>query len=409
MAKKKERRWTDRKISIRKKVVAIFFTVPFAILLGAAGIFAFRETVLTPQLLSTLSIASYILAFVGMGLSAGFNRSPLFFVLLLLTLSQVAFSMPVTGPLAAADYYDVVYYFSCLLLPLNILVFSLLKDRGTFTVQGKRRLGLILVQLLVVAVVILSRDADMLAYIHQDLASSPLSLNTPLTAKALAVSSVAILALLLRQSTRVIPVDNAFFHALLALTAAFHFKFPALPLFYTATAAMLTTAAIQDSYAIAYLDELTGLPSRRALQEDLGKLGDKYTVAMVDIDFFKKINDKYGHDVGDDVLRFLAAALGREVVDGGKSFRYGGEEFILLFPDKDCEEVRPFLEELCRTIAKRPFILRGRSADDRKLSVTVSIGCAERLPVHQKPDEVIKAADIALYQAKEGGRNRVVG
>ncbi len=407
MVRRQERRWTDKKISIRQKLKAIFFTVPFAVLVLAAGVFALRETLLTQQLLATLSIASYILACVGMALSAGFNRSPLFFILLLLILSQVAFSLPVAGSLDAADYYGVVYYFSCLLLPLNILVFALLKERGAFTIQGKRRLGFILVQLLVVAVVVLSRDADMLAYIRQDLA--PFSLNTPLPAKALVIIIAGFLVLLLRQSVKVTPVDNAFFHGLLALSAAFHFKFPALPLFYCATTAMLTIAAIQDSYAIAYLDELTGLPSRRALQEELAKLGSKYTVAMVDIDFFKKINDKYGHDVGDDVLRFLAAVLSREITDEAKPFRYGGEEFIIIFPGKDCDEVRPQLEELRQTIAKRPFILRGQPAAERKLAVTVSIGCADRLPAHLSADEVIKAADVALYRAKEGGRNRVAG
>jgi diguanylate cyclase (GGDEF)-like protein len=408
MIKRQERRWTDKKINIRQKVAAIFFTVPFAILLLAMGVFALRETLLTTQMLSTLSIASYILALVGMALSVGFNRSPLFFVLLLLTLSQIAFSVPVAGTLNAQNYDGAVYYFSSLLLPLNILVLSLLKERGALTIQGKRRLAFILVQLLVVAVVILSQDADMQEYIRQELVSPAFSLTTPLPAKAFGLSAAGFLVLLLRQSVKVTPVDNAFFHSLLALAAAFHFKFPALPLFYSATAAMLAVAAIQDSYAIAYLDELTGLPSRRSLQEELAKMGDKYTVAMVDIDFFKKVNDKYGHDVGDDVLRFLAATLSREVTDEGKAFRYGGEEFIILFPGKEAAEVRPHLEELCQTIAKRPFILRGQPAAARRMAVTVSIGCAERLPA-QTADEVVKAADVALYRAKEGGRNRVAG
>jgi diguanylate cyclase (GGDEF)-like protein len=409
MAKRRERRWTDKKINIRQKLKAVFFTVPFAILLLAAGIFIFRETLLTTQMQFTLSIASYILAFVGMALSAGFNRSPLFFVLLLLTLSQVAFSVPVPGSLAPKDYYGAVYYFSSLLLPLNILVFSLLKDRGAFTVQGKRRLGFILVQLLVVAVVIFSQDADMLEYIRLELASPAFSLNTPLPAKGIAISAAGFLVLLLRQSVKVTPMDNAFFHSLLALMAAFHFKFPGLPLFYSATAAILAAAAIQESYAIAYLDELNGLPSRRSLQEELAKLGDKYVVAMVDIDFFKKVNDKYGHSTGDDVLRFIGAALSRDSTCEGKAFRYGGEEFILLFPGRDLDEVRPQLDELRQTIAKRPFILRGQPTAEKKLSVTVSIGCAERLTAHQKADEVVKAADVALYQAKDSGRNCVVG
>ncbi|MDR3561054.1 MAG: GGDEF domain-containing protein [Negativicutes bacterium] len=410
MGKKQERRWTDKRISFWRRTAVVFKTAPFAILVLASGVFALRETLLTPQMIGTLSLASYILAFVGMAISAGFNRSPLFFILLLLVLSQLAFSVPMAGALDSQSYFGVIYYFSSLLLPLNILLFCLLKDRGTFTLQGRRRLGFIFVQLLMVAVVIISQDKEILAYIGQELVSPAFSLDTPIPAKALAVIVAGLLFLFVRQMRRVSPVDNACFHSLLALMLAFHYKVLALPLFYATTAAMLTVAAIKDSYAIAYLDELTGLPSRRSLQEELAKLGPKYTVAMVDIDFFKKINDRYGHDVGDDVLRFIAALLGRDVPCEGKAFRYGGEEFILLFPEKEADEVEPCLEELRQNIARRPFVLRSKGKDgEKQLSVTVSVGFAQRLPRHEKPEEVIKAADVALYRAKESGRNCIAG
>ena len=170
---------------------------------------------------------------------------------------------------------------------------------------------------------------------------------------------------------------------------------------------------------MAFRDDLTGLPSSRALPETLSALGSVYAIAMVDIDHFKKFNDRHGHDVGDQVLRMVASRLGR-VTGGGKAFRYGGEEFTIVFPGKSRSEALPHLEALLLEIADAKFTMRGR--DRRKgplsrgkkkgknvknLSVTVSIGVAERNGRNGTPDKVIKAADTALYKAKDAGRNRV--
>lgn len=405
------RRITDNKISFRRKAISMLVTIPTAILVASFVIFFYRESILTVQGLSTLNIAFYILALVGMALSAGFNRSRIFFILMLLVLSQFVMASPIIGRLDDKTYYGVIYYFSCMLLPLNILLFSLLHERGPFTLQGKRRFGIILVQLLLVAVVIASQDQDMLGYIRQELLTQAFSLKTPLPAKALAVFLAGALVLLVRQLSKFSPVDNAFFHTLIVVAVGLHFKdtTAAISLFYTAAVAMLTVAAIQDSYAIAYRDELTGLPSRRALQEELAKLSDKYTVAMLDIDYFKKINDKYGHDVGDEVLRFIASIISQETTGDGKAFRYGGEEFTVLFKGKSAEEALPCLEALRQKIAKRPFFLRGKKSAEKRLSVTMSIGVADQGTKPCSPEEVVKAADNALYRAKENGRNCVSG
>jgi len=93
----------------------------------------------------------------------------------------------------------------------------------------------------------------------------------------------------------------------------------------------LTLAIIKDSYSKAYLDDLTGLPGRRALNENLARLEGNYSIAMVDIDFFKQFNDTYGHNVGDEVLKFISVII-KNVSGGGKAFRYAGEEFTILFP-----------------------------------------------------------------------------
>jgi diguanylate cyclase (GGDEF)-like protein len=206
---------------------------------------------------------------------------------------------------------------------------------------------------------------------------------------------------------------------------------------YFATAAVILVASIiETSYSMAYHDELTGLPARRAFNEASLGLELPYAVAVVDIDHFKKFNDTYGHDIGDDVLCLVAGRLSG-VTGGGKAFRIGGEEFTILFPGKKVEEVVEHVELLRATIERSTFRLRGsdrrttqRGSDRRKspssrrknaarprqtsassstkeLSVTVSIGVAGPDAKHSDMTSVLKVADQALYRAKESGRNRV--
>ena len=174
---------------------------------------------------------------------------------------------------------------------------------------------------------------------------------------------------------------------------------------------------IVDSYFLAYRDDLTGLPSRRALNQLALSLGRKYTVAMLDIDHFKKFNDTFGHDIGDQVLKLVAARIG-EVKGGGKAFRYGGEEFTVVFPRKSHNQVLEALETVRQTIADYAVTIRNparSNKQDRKDSVrvgtkqvrvTISIGVASRKS-KQEFSEVLKGADQALYRAKNKGRNNV--
>ena len=190
--------------------------------------------------------------------------------------------------------------------------------------------------------------------------------------------------------------------------------------FHAAAAVLLVIGIVHESYNMAYRDELTGLPGRRALNEKLAALGRRYAIAMVDVDHFKKFNDNYGHDVGDQVLSMVAAKL-RVVTGGGKAYRYGGEEFTLVFAGGGINDALPHVEAVRLNIAEYELALRKKtrpSKDRRKkrrtsrktktsVSVTVSAGVAERTDALRSPDEVIKAADQALYRAKRAGRNRV--
>jgi len=185
---------------------------------------------------------------------------------------------------------------------------------------------------------------------------------------------------------------------------------------------MIAAAVAHEADQMAFRDELTGLPGRRALNERMQRLGRNYVIAMTDVDHFKKFNDTHGHDVGDQVLRLGASRLSK-VTGGGRAYRYGGEEFALVFAGKTAEECLPHLEAVREMIANYAIQLRdqnSRPQDDSAgrqrrsgsasatVSVTISIGVAERLIDHRNPEAVLKSADEALYSAKAAGRNCVV-
>jgi len=177
-------------------------------------------------------------------------------------------------------------------------------------------------------------------------------------------------------------------------------------------------SVVEHSFRLAYIDELTELPGRRALVESMDDPDSVFTLAMLDVDHFKKFNDTHGHEVGDHVLRMVAARLAT-VGAGGTAYRYGGEEFTVVFPGKTSDEVAPELERLRELVEKSPLVLRGQDRPKKKpktpsrskkkkpsVHVTISIGAATRSK-NEHWERVMKRADAALYKAKEEGRNRV--
>jgi diguanylate cyclase (GGDEF)-like protein len=190
---------------------------------------------------------------------------------------------------------------------------------------------------------------------------------------------------------------------------------------WTVTPLLALVAVLIEAYALAYIDTLTGVPGRRALEESGQQLGRKYTVAMIDIDHFKSFNDKHGHEAGDQVLRLTASMLS-DVRQGGKTFRYGGEEFTILFRHERETEIRNELERLRAEIENYPFVLRSRRRTPTKqggkalrgssrrgptVKVTISLGYAVRRRNDGSLEDVMERADQALYKAKKRGRNRV--
>jgi len=160
-----------------------------------------------------------------------------------------------------------------------------------------------------------------------------------------------------------------------------------------------------DAHHLAYTDQLTGLKGRRALMETFLGLRRRYSIAMMDIDHFKSFNDRYGHEVGDQVLREVAEVLRH--ISIGKVFRYGGEEFTVVFKNKSLAEVMAEVETIRQKIASLTLKVKQKKRVI-ETNVTVSFGVAEKTPALKTPDAVMKAADEALYQAKKAGRNQTI-
>ncbi|HTO43483.1 MAG TPA: GGDEF domain-containing protein [Burkholderiales bacterium] len=376
-----------------------------------------------PATLSGLRIFGPYAAFaLTAAISLWFGRARIFLAVLCIALAYAAYRSLLGAGLQAPDART-AFAALCVFVPANLALFSLLSERGLFTVFGLRRLLVIATEVAFTFWLIeagVTEFADWLGGNWFDFAWLRAS---PIPQGALAVMLASLVVVSARALALGGSVDAAMAGALLAFcSAAEKVEQPnGFALLTSCAALLLLIGVLQDSRRMAFRDELTGLPSRRALNERLMGLGHDFTVAMLDVDHFKNFNDTYGHVVGDQVLRLVAAELER-VRRGGRAFRYGGEEFALLFPGRGIREIIGELDVLRTNIAQHRIGLRGadrpREAEagrqlragqaPRKIvSVTVSIGVAETNDKLRSPDEVLKAADRALYRAKEKGRNTV--
>ncbi len=187
----------------------------------------------------------------------------------------------------------------------------------------------------------------------------------------------------------------------------------------TVISAMLLYALYQLYWERAYIDELTGIPNRRTLNERLKKIDGAYSLVMIDIDHFKKLNDTYGHTEGDNVLKYLAAHMGR--VFGDIVFRYGGEEFCVILEGTPMHEAAELIDRFRSSVSSKNFILRrdekirqksskknrGHEDDFPYIQVTFSAGLGCKDFPGEDARDIIDQADKALYKAKENGRNCV--
>jgi GGDEF domain-containing protein len=378
-----------------------------------------------------ITFALYAALIAGLLIAWRFHSSRIFFALLVLFLAERAISYFSAGHIAASGPGSTALAAAGLLLPLDFVLLALAQEKG-FTFSSVAPAALMLFVESVIVAVLCRPDPLASAPRGWHHAAPPDLPFATLIAFAAAGIVLLIRFLLFRK-----PAESGLLWALAATALALRFGgVGRIPSAYFATAAfILAVSMVETSYLLAYHDELTALPSRRAFHEALLRLQPPYSIAMVDIDHFKRCNDTYGHDTGDQVLRLVASRLAR-VTGGGQAYRCGGEEFAIIFPGKTTKDVLDDLEDLRGRIESSSFRLRGqerrqeeRGPDRRnaragrtrghairqlarapaasELSVTASIGVASSTEKSASPDEVVKAADKALYRAKDGGRNRV--
>jgi GGDEF domain-containing protein len=442
----------------------------------------------------------------GLFLAWRFHSSRVLFSLLSLLLAHRAVDFFAAGQFSTRPGRTAIAL-AALLVPLNFIVFASMRERGLIIAGVAPRFGLLFLESVVFAIACRPENSF----------SNPLlfgAIAMPLWVLLTCLAAAAIFARRFFQTHK--PIEPGFAWSVAAVYVWLQFA-PAGKAAdaYVATAALILAASlIETSYVLAYHDELTGIRGRRAFNESLLSLDQQYAIAIVDIDHFKKFNDAYGHDVGDQVLCMVAKRLA-EVGGDGQAFRCGGEEFAIVFRNTSARDAFERLDALRQIIEKSTFQLRGSDRrDDRRderraeriaalesdrralesdrrrsareslrtsarkqaaagpsrlrnnmridflakgrgfsravtrprsaavsaassqseqgslfpqpssqppdrlsevlsdrlsdrLSVTVSIGVAEPSTRYRQPEQVIQAADQALYRAKNKGRNRV--
>jgi two-component system cell cycle response regulator len=169
---------------------------------------------------------------------------------------------------------------------------------------------------------------------------------------------------------------------------------------------------VQLSMEMAITDALTGLHNRRYMETHLATLveqaatrGKPLSLLILDIDYFKSINDNHGHDAGDDVLREFATRIRKSIRGIDLACRYGGEEFVIVMPETDMAVASLVAERIRRKVASEGFRI---DQGAKSLDVTISIGLSALMATEESGATLLKRADQALYRAKRDGRNRVV-
>jgi len=377
------------------------------------------------QLLEWLPYSSLIIALL---LCAFFNSSRLFTASLSLLVAYILIQTQLQT--ALSDPVPVFIYTSLTFaMPFTILLLLFVRERGLTNLYGLLTVSVIPLQALILLTLLYFIPAGELhSIINTNTSLEP----RPVSGYLISISaSLFYLAVFLTGLYRLYGNDEETTGALLAtlifsyVTFALFDKTLISTILFSIAGISIAISMLINSYDMAFRDDLTGMLGRRALNDRLKSLGKKYVIAMVDVDHFKKFNDTYGHHTGDDVLKIVGDKI-VAIEGGGIAYRYGGEEFCIVFPGKTLHECEPFLETVRQNVGKHRITVRNvrqrtKSADiarerrgrrtgnrgEKIISVTVSIGAAERSEIHETPDKVLKAADEALYKAKAAGRNRL--
>ncbi len=304
-----------------------------------------------------------------------------------------------------------------LLVPLNFLAFAWMDEQWVFTRVGRIRLGIVLLQAALVALVSLTQGIALPASFAIELVPGSWLTWTSLSQPTLLAAAAAISIL----AVRVVLAPNATNRGLLwsTVSSVLALQSAETATFFFATAVLiLTVSAHETAYAREKRDQLTRLLPRNFFEQALHSLRGSFSIAVVDIDHLHTFNARYGRDAGDEALRRIGTLL-KHVGRGGTAYRYGGDEFAVIFPKKTVDQVAPRLGRICKKIERKriAFADKDRPATGlaesesksgkEKAYLTVSIGIAQKTIHIIDPQEVVGEADQAAYQAKTQGGNRV--
>jgi diguanylate cyclase (GGDEF)-like protein len=392
---------------------------PAAILLLAALAAAVGPSLPT-SLEGLRTLGPFVVLALGVAFALRFNRGRALIILASLFAAYAGYQYALTlGGFA----HKAVYTALVVIVPLNALAAMALPERGVLYYGSYRWAVLIGGEALLILWIAAAGRSELSGLAWQGLLEHWLLRSPPTPLAGRLIFAAAFIAALWRAWPKHTPLDIGIAAALAAffIAAEWAVSPDVFGVFMSAAGVIVLVAFVQESHRLAFRDELTGLPGRRALDERLRALGPRYVIAMADVDHFKGFNDTHGHDIGDQVLKLVAARLA-EAGGGAEAFRYGGEEFCMLFRDKTLKEALPYLEHTRAAVEHYKMAIRsderprhqdagirrrGDSVPTKILSVTISIGGAEPEFERQPAVQVLKAADEALYRAKQGGRNRV--
>jgi GGDEF domain-containing protein len=321
----------------------------------------------------------------------------------------------------AASVSRIIFAAGTLLLPLNFLAFSLVKEESIGTLRGVMRLLLFLVQPFVVLWLCDPAQQEMAMALQTAYIPGWSTPWTPIPQAALLVFLISGLMHLVRFALRQHPMDAGATWALAAIFLAYHgTQLGWQPTnFFSTAGIVLFISLLQASYQQTYRDELTGIPGRVAYEEATAQLGKPFAVAVLAVDQLKAYAGVHGKPVVEQVLKLVAPKV-HAACQAGRVFRVSGEELTLLFPQSalealvELEHIRRGIESTLLFLRdtrrvwenpRRGTLLPGRK--DQVLPVTVSIGVADASSEGATISMVIKAAYRALYEAKAGGGNAV--
>ena len=299
--------------------------VPLSLLLITLPVAHFGYSAFSPTVKDLISLAPYIVFTAAATLSLIYGRLRVLMTLLILVISYWSFTalLSTVGQGWSRFTVEMVFNAVTILGPLNLVLFAFWPEKGSIVTDLPTKLMVLGAQIFAVWLICEHQHQPTLYFMTQMLwpALHPDWANiSPLSYYLFIASFLAVSGLMLKHAST---INAALLSSLITLfIVSQQLLVPGyLSVFMLLAGMLLVGAIIHETFNMAFKDDLTGLPGRRALNEQLAKLGRNYTIAMMDVDHFKKFNDTYGHDIGNQVLKMVAAKI-RKVTGGGKVFRY---------------------------------------------------------------------------------------